>query len=68
MNKTIDCGACDGGLLTSPKMITCFRTWPAKYHRLSFGERCFGWKERKGYKIYYGYNNPGEKVYAEANK
>lgn len=65
MSKTIDCGTCDSGLLISPKMITCFKTWPLKDHRRSFGELCFGWRRREEGKIYYDYNNPEEKGYTE---
>jgi hypothetical protein len=51
-----DCGTCDHGLLKSPKMVFCTKGWPTQYHRRSFGETCFYWKERQDGKKYYDYD------------
>jgi hypothetical protein len=65
MNKIIDCGTCHYGNLDSPKMITCHKMWPWKYHRRSFGDSCWDWKARKEGRIYYDYDNLEEKPYKE---
>jgi hypothetical protein len=56
MDKIIDCGTCHHGLLKSPKMITCCKWWPWRYHRRSFGKHCWDWKERREGRPYFDYN------------
>jgi hypothetical protein len=63
MNKLIDCGTCHYGQITSPKMITCNKMWPWKYHRRSFGENCWDWTKRVNGRKYYDYGEPDDKVW-----